>query len=305
MKKITFLFFLFLAMSSFVSAQSPLAEFDKVKEIRLLESNREDVKKILAGYKSDDAESFSTKNGNIEITYSTGDCSDDSDDTDEWNVSEGKVKEIEISFDEPAEFKDFNLYVSSFQKEQRYSNDADLFFYHNKSLGIAFKVRGDKLETILLFPTKNYSSLLCANEEAENLKEFYSKESFFKNSELKDRYRSIEDVPANVADLTLDAVEIIIGCDDSAEHKSCSNSKTEISVATSAVDPENDVLTCEYTVSGGKVVGSGANVVWNLWGIEPGTYTITAGVDDSCGVCGRTVTKTVVIKKCSDCVKDK
>ena len=35
-------------------------------------------------------------------------------------------------------------------------------------------------------------------------------------------------------------------------------------------------------------------------GATPGTYTITAGVDDSCGVCGQTQTKTITVAKC-DC----
>ncbi len=72
-------------------------------------------------------------------------------------------------------------------------------------------------------------------------------------------------------------------------------------VTTTAVDPENDVLTYNYTVSGGRIVGQGANVSWDLTGVNPGTYTITAGVDDGCGVCGQTKTQTITVEKC-DCV---
>ncbi len=71
-----------------------------------------------------------------------------------------------------------------------------------------------------------------------------------------------------------------------------------IDVATTAVDPENDVLTYNYTVSGGRIVGSGANVQWDLTGAAPGTYTITAGVDDGCGICGQTQTRTVTVEAC-------
>ncbi len=73
-------------------------------------------------------------------------------------------------------------------------------------------------------------------------------------------------------------------------------------VTTTAVDPEGDVLTYNYTVSGGRIVGQGANVSWDLTGAQPGTYTITAGVDDSCGVCGKTQTRTIVVAAC-DCIK--
>src|SRR5436189_216350 len=34
---------------------------------------------------------------------------------------------------------------------------------------------------------------------------------------------------------------------------------------------------------------------------SPGTYTITTGVNDGCGICGKTDTQTIVVKEC-DCV---
>lgn len=75
-----------------------------------------------------------------------------------------------------------------------------------------------------------------------------------------------------------------------------------VDIRTTAVDPENDVLTYNYTVSGGRIVGQGANVTWDLSGVRPGTYTVTVGVDDGCGVCGKTMTKTIEVKEC-DCEK--
>ena len=64
-------------------------------------------------------------------------------------------------------------------------------------------------------------------------------------------------------------------------------------VTVTAEDPENDVLTYNYTVSGGRIVGTGAKVTWDLNGVRPGTYTITAGVDDGCGLCGKTITQSI------------
>jgi hypothetical protein len=58
------------------------------------------------------------------------------------------------------------------------------------------------------------------------------------------------------------------------------------------------VLTYNYTVSGGRIVGTGANVSWDVSGLTPGTYTITAGVDDGCGLCGKTQTQTITIAEC-------
>jgi hypothetical protein len=86
----------------------------------------------------------------------------------------------------------------------------------------------------------------------------------------------------------------------SRSNQAC-NDSTTISVRTRASDPENDVLTYNYTVSGGRIVGTGANVTWDLTGVQPGSYTITTGVDDGCGVCGKTDTKTIRVEICSDC----
>ncbi|MEO8072247.1 MAG: PDZ domain-containing protein [Acidobacteriota bacterium] len=104
---------------------------------------------------------------------------------------------------------------------------------------------------------------------------------------------------ANVTNLILNQTEITANCP--ANSTFCANSKQVITVSTEAVDPENDVLTYSYTVTAGKIVGQGASVVWDLSGVTPGTYTVTAGVADGCGICGETKTQTVTVKKCPDC----
>ncbi|MEO5860423.1 MAG: hypothetical protein ABIR33_15920 [Pyrinomonadaceae bacterium] len=109
---------------------------------------------------------------------------------------------------------------------------------------------------------------------------------------------------ANVTALSVSDSSITLGCEPGfrpKEGQTCSESTT-VSVTTTAVDPENDILTYNYTVSGGRIVGSGANVSWDLGGAAPGTYTITAGVDDGCGLCGQTQTQTVTVAAC-DCVR--
>ncbi|MGI8813512.1 MAG: hypothetical protein ACR2IH_13440 [Pyrinomonadaceae bacterium] len=109
---------------------------------------------------------------------------------------------------------------------------------------------------------------------------------------------------ANVTALTLSDTTITLPCRPGfrpREGTAC-NDATTISVQTTAVDPENDVLTYNYTVSGGRIVGTGANVSWDVGGLAPGTYTIVSGVDDGCGLCGKTETKTITIAEC-DCVQ--
>lgn len=106
---------------------------------------------------------------------------------------------------------------------------------------------------------------------------------------------------ANVTNVELGETTVTTPCPEGqvrAEGATCSDDMT-VSVRTTAVDPENDVLTYNYTVSGGRIVGQGANVDWDLTGAAPGTYTLTAGVDDSCGVCGQTQTRTITVATCN------
>jgi hypothetical protein len=49
-----------------------------------------------------------------------------------------------------------------------------------------------------------------------------------------------------------------------------------------ASDPDNDKLDYVWQATGGKLVGTGANIQWIAAG-EPGTYTITAEVSDNNG----------------------
>src|SRR5688572_10030503 len=117
------------------------------------------------------------------------------------------------------------------------------------------------------------------------------------------RLTEVENRFANVTDLVLDRTTITLPCPPGSAPRAgvtCPDSST-IVIRTVAVDPENDVLTYNYTVSGGRIVGTGANVSWDLTGLTPGTYTIVAAVDDGCGLCGQTQTRTVTVVNC-DCV---
>ncbi len=117
------------------------------------------------------------------------------------------------------------------------------------------------------------------------------------------RQAEVVNQPANVDSVTLSNTTITLPCPPGQQSRSgqCADGSKTISVATRASDPENDVLTYNYTVSGGRIVGTGANVQWDLSSAQAGTYTIVTGVDDGCGVCGRTDTKTITIRECPDC----
>lgn len=102
-----------------------------------------------------------------------------------------------------------------------------------------------------------------------------------------------------VDSLDLSNPEVIASCLD--EKESCSRPESRTYVLTKAFDPENDLLTYNYTIKAGKIIGTGPGVVWDLSGVPPGEYKITAAVDDGCGFCGKTMTKTVKVIECKDC----
>ena len=54
-------------------------------------------------------------------------------------------------------------------------------------------------------------------------------------------------------------------------------------VRADASDPDNDTLGYSWTANAGTLDGTGAQVRWNYAGLEPGTYTVTARVDDGRG----------------------
>lgn len=113
-----------------------------------------------------------------------------------------------------------------------------------------------------------------------------------------------ENLFADVTNLELGETRVTTPCapgQSRREGSTCTDDMS-VNVTTTALDPEGDVLTYNYTVSGGRIVGQGANVSWDLTGVQPGTYTITSGVDDGCGVCGKTQTRTITVDTCNDCI---
>lgn len=121
-----------------------------------------------------------------------------------------------------------------------------------------------------------------------------------------DPNEKVENKPANVTALAVSTDELTLPCEPGhlprPDAKPPSASMI-VDVAVTAVDPEGDILKYNYTVSGGRIVGTGANVKWDLTGVYPGTYTITAGLDDGCGICGMTQTRTVTVEA-TDCGGD-
>lgn len=81
----------------------------------------------------------------------------------------------------------------------------------------------------------------------------------------------------------------------------------KIKVFTEYSDSENDVVTYNYEVSGGKIIGRGSNVIWDLSSTQPGLYTITVCLDDGMGCnlegAKNKLSKEIRVLECPDCKK--
>lgn len=109
--------------------------------------------------------------------------------------------------------------------------------------------------------------------------------------------------PANVEELLLDKLKVTLPCPSGFLSSSgIVADEPVIKVDAIAKDPDDDVLAYNYSVSGGKIVGKGANVKWDLSNVMPGKYEIIAAVDDGCGACGKTKKKEITVAETPDCL---
>ncbi len=106
--------------------------------------------------------------------------------------------------------------------------------------------------------------------------------------------------PANVNSVSVDKKTVVLPCppEEIPADGSCPGDMS-VRVSAAADNPENGTLIYNYIVSGGRIVGSGANVVWDLSGAGPGTYTITAGAGNGQDIEGKTITETITVSECS------
>jgi hypothetical protein len=100
--------------------------------------------------------------------------------------------------------------------------------------------------------------------------------------------------------IELDRNEVIIPCPpgmQQSKEKACDGDNL-IKIKTSAVNPRAALLVYYYTVSGGRIIGKGAEVSWDLSGVRPGTYTVTAAVGEESESITKTQTATVEVRQC-------
>lgn len=100
-------------------------------------------------------------------------------------------------------------------------------------------------------------------------------------------------IPMSVKSLTLNKSEIEYSANNEL---GSSNDPQIIELVSEIHNPKKKKIYYYYVVTVGKITGTGTKVVWDLTGVTPGKYAVTAAVEDECGVCGFTQTKTVTVK---------
>lgn len=104
-----------------------------------------------------------------------------------------------------------------------------------------------------------------------------------------------------VENISFDKTSATLWCPVDFVNEICKKDAQKIQITTSVKNPENKNLTYYYIVSGGKIIGQGANVTWDFADMPPGMYSITVGVGNNGIVHGNTITKTANIQECPVC----
>lgn len=151
---------------------------------------------------------------------------------------------------------------------------------------------------LLLLPFLFYSLLLFGFNSNDSICE-----NSFPNVRLTVTPTPVKKVePAKVI---LDKEEICTPClppeDRPAPGSTCDSNMT---ILVSAGQLENNQLEYEYTVSGGRIIGEGAKVTWDMnGGVQPGTYEIKINTVDKSNGQSWTETKVITVsqQRCSHC----
>lgn len=256
---------------------------ERARTVKLLEADRIAVRDTFFDFtidgSYDNRDEFTFGDLDITVYFSTGECDEDEDEI--FQAEKGKAIRIEIASSVDRTIGQLGFELSKFKKEQMYQFSDTSFIYHDKKLGLAVQIWDGKVEQVILFPSTTSKAKPCRFEKA---REFVTMESWFGSKKLEDRTGIIVCPHASVVALELER-DLITAL-----------TPKQIKITTIAHDPENDPLIYDYVVSAGRIIGTGAKVVWDLTGVPPGTYKITAAVDDGCGFCGQPVTKIVTIK---------
>lgn len=193
---------------------------------------------------------------------------------DAWDVPKNTLVSIEIEPKDKLKPSDIGIDITKLRKERPFRDSKEYFVYFDKERGLAIRMWGDTIYTIQFFPSRMFHSKLCNNALVKK----YFATNKFRFTPQPDWQEIVFNLPANVLDVQL-----------------VQSDSPKISVIVTAKDPENDVLTYTYKVSAGRIIGTGAKVVWDLPDAPPGEYKITASVDDGIGPRGKYLSRSIRI----------
>lgn len=83
--------------------------------------------------------------------------------------------------------------------------------------------------------------------------------------------------------------------------ENCTKNKPLIKVSTIVKNNKDKDLKFHYFVTGGKIIGEGANIVWDFNGEKPGKYSVTVGIGKESVIKGKTITRTLDFSYCPLC----
>ena len=270
--------FVLFACCGHLFPQTFLEDRERAKRLKLLEDELQDVIELWSPGSLDigpKGHFFYREDSVITLTYASGQCNAESESEfrspDDWRVPDGKLVEIRLNPKSDIPLGKLPINLKTFRKERPYRN---YHAYFNKVTGITVFTRGDYVDEVRISPPEDRYSQLCDNKEVRS---FYASKKFRRYPEHKQNVVDFN-FPADVLNLEVTPM---------------SDRVRWFSINTKAADPERDILIYNYLVSGGRIIGVGADVIWDLAGTPAGVYTVTAAVDDGCGICGKYITKSV------------
>lgn len=104
-----------------------------------------------------------------------------------------------------------------------------------------------------------------------------------------------------VENLMLEETKVTLACPFqyiNPKANPCPLEDRQIRIATNSTSAYKNGWTYYYFVTGGKIIGEGANVVWDFTGAKPGDYSITVGVGKDGVIKGNLITKMIMAYAC-------
>lgn len=112
------------------------------------------------------------------------------------------------------------------------------------------------------------------------------------------------DLSADVESVSFDQKTVYLPCPPvttRSVYAQCQEGDLKVKVATVATNAGKNDLTYYYLVTGGRIIGEGANVIWDFSKTRLGKYSITVGVGSGGVIRGKILTKTIDLEECPHC----